>query len=88
MKSAQEIADAAKARFREIMKLFLLVIASTLAAQTIDIRSLYQPAPLTGVWKQNIGDDKRFADLNFDDSGWTQVTMPRPSIPGPRGILS
>ncbi len=69
------------------MKLFLLAITSTLVAQTIDIQSLYQPAPLAGVWKQHLGDDDlRYADPTFDDSGWTHITMPRPSLPGPRGI--
>ncbi len=68
------------------MKLFLLAITSTLAAQTIDIQSLYQPAPLAGIWKEHTGDNPRFADPKFDDSGWTTVIMPRPSLPGPRGI--
>ena len=57
-----------------------------LSAQTIEIKSLYQPAPLAGIWKENHGDDPRWASPDFDDSAWTGVTMPRPSRTGASGV--
>ena len=64
--------------------LFALMAVAT--GQTIEIKSIYQPAPLAGIWKQKVGDDPRWAEADFDDSTWTAVAMPRPSGPGERGI--
>ena len=53
------------------------------AAQTIEVESLFQPAPLAGVWKHQMGDDARWADPAFDDSAWPSVRMPeRAAQPG------
>ena len=69
------------------MKKFLLLLTPlSLVAQTIEIKSLYQPAPLAGVWKEQIGDDPQWAAPDFDDSNWVNVEMPRRSTPGRRGI--
>ncbi len=66
--------------------LLLALLAPVSGAQTIEVENLFQPAPLTGMWKHHTGDDPRWADPAFDDSTWTSVTMPRPSRPDPRGI--
>ena len=45
-------------------------------AQTVDVRSFSQLAPLDGDWKVNTGDDPRFAAPDFDDSAWRTVRVP------------
>ena len=62
-----------------------LFAVSTLAAQTIEIKSLCGAAALDGVWKQKTGDDARWADRLLDDSRWANVEMPQPAAPGARG---
>jgi len=62
------------------------VILSALAmtalhARTIEVRSLYQPAPLDGVWKFSAGDDPRFAAPEYDDSAWQTIRVPNEEIP-------
>ena len=69
------------------MKKFLLLLTPlSLVAQTIEIKSLYQAAPLIGDWKQQTGDDPRWSSVDFDDSTWTTVNMPQPSLPGAKGF--
>ena len=46
------------------------------AAQTIEVESVFQPAPLSGLWKHHPGDDPRWADPAFDYSAWPSVRMP------------
>ena len=60
------------------MKVFLLWTLTVVAAgaQTINVESLFQPAPLSGMWKHHTGDDPRWADPAFDDSAWQSVRMP------------
>jgi len=59
------------------MKLFpLLFIACALLGQTIEVKSLFQPASLSGNWKHHDGDDPRWADPAFDDSAWAREPMP------------
>ena len=60
------------------MKLtFLLALTLTaLEAQTIEMRSFSQLAPLDGDWKVSAGDDPRFAAPDFDDSAWRTVRVP------------
>ncbi len=68
------------------MLLLLLLTAASLAAQTIQVQSLFQPAALSGTWKQQTGDDPRWADPGFDDAAWANIALPRPSRPGPFGV--
>ena len=60
------------------MRVVLLsaLMAAVCAAQTIEVESLFQPAPLAGLWKHHTGDDPRWADPAFDDSAWQSVRMP------------
>lgn len=63
----------------------LLLCAGCLAAQTIEIPSLAEAAPLAGVWQERAGNDLRWASPDFDDSSWNGVQMPRPARPGAPG---
>ncbi len=60
--------------------ILLLALAATASAQTIQVQSLFQPAPLSGIWKHQKGDDPRWADPSFDDSAWQNVKMPERSV--------
>lgn len=55
-------------------------------AQAIDIPALHEAAPLDGEWKQQQGDDLRWAEPAFDDSAWPAIRMPRAAAPGPLGF--
>ena len=66
--------DRDEKRMRRI--LLLALMARFCAAQTIEVESLFQPAPLSGTWKHHTGDDPRWADPAFDDSAWPTVSMP------------
>lgn len=56
--------------------LSIILLAAAASAQPIEVKSLFQPAPLSGPWKHQIGDDPRWADPAFDDSSWPSVQMP------------
>ena len=53
----------------------LFALMAVAVGQPIEIQSLYQPAPLEGIWKQKVGDDPRWAEADFDDSTWTAGTQ-------------
>ena len=63
---------------KAILLLALTVVAA--GAQTIEVESLFQPAPLSGIWKHQVGDDPRWADPAFDDSAWQSVRMPEGAV--------
>ncbi len=67
------------------MKLtFLLALTLTaLEAQTIEVPSFSQLAPLDGDWKVRAGDDPRFAAPEFDDSAWRGVRVPSEALTVP-----
>ena len=56
--------------------LLLALMVPVCGAQTIEVESLFQPAPLSGTWKHQMGDDQRWADPAFDDSAWPSARMP------------
>ncbi len=56
--------------------LLLALMAPVCGAQAIEVESLFQPAPLSGLWKHHAGDDPRWADPAFDDSAWPSVRIP------------
>ena len=60
--------------------LLLALMTPVCAAQTIEVESLFQPAPLSGMWKHHTGDDPRWADPAFDDSAWQSVRMPEGAV--------
>ncbi len=60
--------------------LLLTFTAAIAGAQTIEVKSLFQTAPLAGVWKHQLGDDPRWADPAFDDSAWANVQMPEGAV--------
>jgi len=60
--------------------ILLLLVAAAASAQTIEIQSLFQPAPLSGIWKHQMGDDPRWANPTFDDSAWNSVRMPEGAV--------
>jgi hypothetical protein len=56
--------------------------------QTIEVRSLYQPAPLAGVWRYQTGEGgTSWAEPGFDDSSWRQVSLPGAAHPIEAGYL-
>ncbi len=59
---------------RKLLLSTLMVAAA--GAQTIEVESLFQPASLAGMWKRQAGDDPRWADPAFDDSGWPSARVP------------
>src|SRR6187401_369520 len=68
----------------------LLLAACALAAngQTIEVRSLYQPAPLAGLWRYQTGEGgTSWAEPGFDDSSWRQVSLPGAAHPIEAGYL-
>jgi len=66
------------------MRLILILLtACLLVGQTVDVQSLYQPAPLSGNWKHHDGDDPRWANPQFDDSAWVTVPIPAPEVRAP-----
>ena len=65
--------------------LLLVVLAVPLVAQTIRVTSLDTATPLNGEWREQIGDDSRYAAPGFDDSSWSRITMPRAISPGAYG---
>ena len=55
--------------------LLLALMAPVCGAQTIEVESLFQPAPLAGPWKHHPGDDPRWADPAFDEHA--DILLPR-----------
>lgn len=57
--------------------IWLLCLSIPLCAQTVDISSLGTgTVSLAGQWRFQPGDNPRWADPNFDDSGWKRVKVP------------
>ncbi len=52
----------------------ILVLAAP--AQTLVVESLQDPVPLDGTWRFHAADDPRFAQPDFDDSGWPGIRLP------------
>lgn len=55
--------------------LWMMALSTTAPAETIEVRPLSQPTPLDGVWKQIVGDDPKYSEPGFDDSGWSDARM-------------
>ena len=66
--------------------ILLALTLTALAAQTIEVRSFSQLAPLDGNWKFSTSDDPRFAAPDFDDSAWRTVRVPGEAMPRPMGV--
>ena len=69
----------------KIAILFALTLTA-LDAQSIEVRSFSQIAPLDGNWKFSPSDDPRFAAPDFDDSAWRTVRVPGEALPQPIGV--
>lgn len=54
-----------------LFSMFLLI--SCISANAADLRRIVS---LSGSWKFSIGDDSKWANPAFDDSGWDQITVP------------
>jgi sigma-B regulation protein RsbU (phosphoserine phosphatase) len=65
--------------------LLWLTLAAQLSGQVIRVTNLDSATPLNGEWRQQVGDDPRYADPGFDDSSWSRVTMPKAIVPGTYG---
>jgi phosphoserine phosphatase RsbU/P len=66
--------------------ILLLCTLASLHAQSIEVRSISQLAPLEGTWKVSAEDDPRFAAQDLDDSTWRAVRVPEEEISLPIGI--
>lgn len=51
----------------KILFFFFVLISNTLSAQVINLK---------GTWKFHVGDDRSWAAVNFDDSGWDAIQVP------------
>ena len=51
----------------------MLFIILCLSASAEDLRKIVS---LSGSWKFSIGDDSKWANPSYDDSGWDQITVP------------
>jgi sialate O-acetylesterase len=58
---------------RKLLTFFMLFIILCLAANAEDLRKIVS---LSGSWKFSIGDDSKWANPSYDDSGWDQITVP------------
>lgn len=65
--------------------IFWLILVGPLAAQMIEVIGLDRAIPLNGEWRQQTGDDPRYADPGFDDSSWLRVSMPKAIAAGAYG---
>ena len=52
--------------------LFLLILG--ISAHSEDLRKI---VALSGTWRFSIGDDNKWANPSYDDSGWDQISVPR-----------
>jgi sialate O-acetylesterase len=53
--------------------IFLLLLVITSCVNAEDLRKIVS---LSGSWKFSIGDDSKWANPSFDDSGWDRITVP------------
>ena len=66
--------------------ILLLLTLASVHAQSTQVRSFSQVAPLEGNWKVTTEDDPRFAARDFDDSAWRVVRTPGDDAPLTTGI--
>ena len=62
-----------KKTIRKLLTVFMLFIILCLSANAEDLRKIVS---LSGSWKFSIGDDSKWANPTYDDSGWDQITVP------------
>jgi hypothetical protein len=53
--------------------IFLCLIMLGCSSRAEDLRKI---ASLSGTWKFSIGDDSKWSNPSFDDSGWDQISVP------------
>ena len=64
-----------KTKHFKLFALFLFLILSGISVRAEDLRKIVS---LSGYWKFSIGDDSKWANPEFDDSNWDQLTVPGP----------
>jgi Beta-galactosidase/beta-glucuronidase len=52
---------------------FLILSILSISVKADDLRKIVS---LSGYWKFSIGDDSKWANPSYDDSGWDQITVP------------
>ena len=57
-------------------KLFVLFVLFILVAVSVRAEDLRKIASLSGSWKFSIGDDSKWANPEFNDSDWDQISVP------------
>jgi hypothetical protein len=57
-------------------KLFVLFVLFSLLAVSLRAEDLRKIASLSGSWKFSIGDDSKWANPEFNDSDWDQISVP------------
>lgn len=58
---------------KQIFAILALFISICISAGAEDLRKIVS---LSGNWKFSIGDDNKWANPSYDDSGWDQITVP------------
>jgi sialate O-acetylesterase len=64
-----------KTKHYKFFTFFVLLFILSISANAEDLRKIVS---LSGYWKFSIGDDSKWANPAFDDSGWDQITVPEP----------
>jgi sialate O-acetylesterase len=57
----------------KFLSIFLCLLILGLTAQSEDLRKIVS---LSGTWRFSIGDDNKWANPAYDDSGWDQLSVP------------
>ncbi|MFZ4620715.1 MAG: sugar-binding domain-containing protein [Bacteroidota bacterium] len=58
------------------MKAFILFILSVTSLYAIEAKQPKQFVDLRGTWKFEIGDNRKYAEPNFDDKKWSDIFVP------------
>ena len=62
-----------KTKHYKYFAFFTLILLCSISVNAEDLRKIVS---LSGNWKFSIGDDSRWSDPTYDDSGWDQITVP------------
>jgi hypothetical protein len=64
-----------KTRLYKVLAFTVLILMIGISSKAEDLRKIVS---LSGDWKFSIGDDSKWANPSFDDSGWDEISVPGP----------